>query len=237
MVIKQRELLEQSPSSARTPSISFTPLQNPPLLPEARPTKFVVSLPHRLLETGPMQWLNQPPAWQAHDDRLRVVTGSKTDFWRVTHYGFIRDNGHFYYEERASDFTVQVKIDGKYEALYDQAGVMIRLDAANWIKSGIEYTDGLPHFSAVVTREFSDWSVLPASSTGPVWLRLTKLGAAIRIQYSTDGRLFKMLRLAYFPESTHTQVGLMCCSPEREGFEAEFSELRIGEPIRTSLHD
>jgi uncharacterized protein len=184
-----------------------------------------------------MTWLNEPPTWQYDTNGLRVVTGPNTDFWRVTHYGFVRDNGHFYYEERTGDFTIEAKIDAKYEALYDQAGVMIRLDAANWIKAGVEYTDGLPHFSVVVTRDFSDWSVLPSNSTGPVWFRLTKLGAAIRIQYSTDGQSFRMLRLAYFPESTRAQVGAMCCSPEREGFEVQFSDLRIGEPIRTRLHE
>jgi uncharacterized protein len=183
-----------------------------------------------------MHWLNEPPTWQKNNDRLRVVTGPNTDFWRVTHYGFIRDNGHFYYEERAGDFTIQVKIEAIYEALYDQAGVMIRLDAANWIKAGVEYTDGSPHFSAVVTREFSDWSVLPATLTGPTWFRLTKLGSAIRIQYSADGLSFSMLRLAYFPEASPTQVGLMCCSPEREGFEVEFSELNISDAVRTGLH-
>ena len=184
-----------------------------------------------------MPWLNEPPIWNIDSNRLRVVTGPKTDFWRVTHYGFIRDNGHFYYEERTGNFTVQVKIDAKYEALYDQAGVMIRLDPANWIKAGVEYTDGSPHFSAVVTREFFDWSVLPASSPGPVWFRLTKLGSAIRIQYSTDGLSFRMLRLAYFPDAGSAKVGLMCCSPEREGFEAEFSAYSIGEPIMTALHE
>ncbi len=183
-----------------------------------------------------MQWLNEPPVWKADDDRLRVVSGAKTDFWRVTHYGFVRDNGHFYYEQRAGDLTVQVKIEAKYEALYDQAGIMVRLDSANWIKTGVEYMDGLPHFSAVVTREFSDWSVLPADSPGPVWLRLTRLGSAIRIQYSVDGLSFPMLRLAYFPEASGSQVGLMCCSPEREGFEVEFSEFRIGDPITQGLH-
>ena len=184
-----------------------------------------------------MEWLNEPPVWRADHERLHVVTGPNTDFWRVTHYGFVRDNGHFYYEERTGDFTIQVKIDAKYDALYDQAGVMIRLDPANWIKAGVEYTDGLRHFSAVVTRDFSDWSVLPADSTGPVWLRLTKIGSAIRIQYSMDGISFPMLRLAYFPEERHIQAGLMCCSPEREGFEVEFSEFRIGEAITTGLHE
>src|SRR5260221_628087 len=94
-----------------------------------------------------MQWLNEPPVWKADDGRLRVVSGAKTDFWRITHYGFVRDNGHFYYEQKTGDFTAQVKIEAKYEALYDQAGIMIRSNAANWIKAGIEYTEGLPHFS------------------------------------------------------------------------------------------
>lgn len=190
-----------------------------------------------VLETGFMQWLNEPPVWQADGGRLRVVTGPRTDFWRVTHYGFVRDNGHFYHEQRTGDFAIQVKIEAKYEALYDQAGVMIRLNPANWIKAGVEYTDGLPHFSAVVTREFSDWSVLPADPAGPTWLQLTKLGSAIRIQYSQDGLSFPMLRLAYFPEASHTQVGLMCCSPEREGFAVEFSAFRISEPSTKALHD
>ena len=114
---------------------------------------------------------------------------------------------------------------------------MIRLDAANWIKTGVEYTDGIPHLSAVVTRDFSDWSVLPAPWLGAVWFRLTKISAAIRIQYSEDGVSFRMLRLAYFPDTGPTQVGLMCCSPERAGFEAEFSAYSIGEPITTGLHE
>src|ERR1700745_4437319 len=120
-----------------------------------------------------MPWLNEPPIWNIDSDRLRVVTGPKTDFWRVTHYGFIRDNGHFYYEERTGDFTIQVKIDAKYQALYDQAGVMIRLDAANWIKAGVEYTDGSPHLSAVVTREFLVLLVLLASSLCAGWFRVS----------------------------------------------------------------
>jgi uncharacterized protein len=79
--------------------------------------------------------------------------------------------------------------------------------------------------------------VLPASSPGPVWFRLTKLSSAIRIQYSTDGLSFRMLRLAYFPDTGSAQVGLMCCSPEREGFEVDFSAFSIGEPIMTALHE
>ena len=42
-----------------------------------------------------MDWLNEPPDWAEADGTLTVVTGDRTDFWRKTHYGFIRDDGHF----------------------------------------------------------------------------------------------------------------------------------------------
>ena len=39
-----------------------------------------------------MEWLNEPPEWSEADGTLTVATGDRTDFWRKTHYGFIRDN-------------------------------------------------------------------------------------------------------------------------------------------------
>jgi hypothetical protein len=44
-----------------------------------------------------MHWLNVPAHWQARDDELLVTADPRTDFWRTTHYGFIRDGGHFYH--------------------------------------------------------------------------------------------------------------------------------------------
>ena len=41
-----------------------------------------------------MEWLNEPPEWSEADGTLTVATGDRTDFWRKTHYGFIRDDGH-----------------------------------------------------------------------------------------------------------------------------------------------
>lgn len=44
-----------------------------------------------------MQWYNKPSAWTPNNNFIKITTGAKTDFWRQTHYKFIRDNGHFYY--------------------------------------------------------------------------------------------------------------------------------------------
>ena len=70
-----------------------------------------------------MQWLNEPACWSSFSNQIIVNTLPKTDFWRVTHYGFIRDNGHFYFERINTDFIVEVEIRGSYKDLYDQAGI------------------------------------------------------------------------------------------------------------------
>lgn len=41
-------------------------------------------------EDALMQWLNEPPNWQQIGDLSIVKTAPKTDFWRITHYDFIR---------------------------------------------------------------------------------------------------------------------------------------------------
>ena len=66
----------------------------------------------------------------------------------------------------------------------------------------------------------------------------TRHAEAIRIQYldSTDGH-WKPVRLAYFPISKSVDVGMMCCSPQREGFEVTFSDFSVGPPIARDLHD
>src|ERR1700723_2791293 len=106
----------------------------------------------------PFTWLNPPSHWQHVEGALIVTTDDRTDFWRKTEYGFIRDNGHFAYGTVADDFSVEVTFTGKYRTLYDQAGLMIRLDAERWIKTGIEFVDESMNFSTVVTQGTSDWS-------------------------------------------------------------------------------
>jgi regulation of enolase protein 1 (concanavalin A-like superfamily) len=137
------------------------------------------------------------------------------------------------------DFTASATVSGRYEALYDQAGLMLRLDAANWIKCGIEFTDGLMHFSVVVTRGVSDWSVIPlhgVSPDDPLSVRLTRHDDAVRVQFRFGESPWQMARLCPFPAGD-AFVGVTACSPEREGFEAVFSGLVVGPPIARALHD
>ena len=185
-----------------------------------------------------MHWRNEPPLWSWQDDVLTLTTGNETDFWRETHYGFIHDDGHHFCRSVEGDFTASVRFTSHYEALYDQAGLMIRQDDRNWIKAGIEFTDGLAHLSVVVTRDFSDWSVTALETIPPeMGLRVSRHGDAVRVEYALDGQTWRMLRLAYLRPGGAVDVGPMACSPTRSGFVAEFRDLAIGEPISKDLHN
>jgi len=183
-------------------------------------------------------WLNPPETWSADGAQLRVTTDEKTDFWRKTQYGFIRDSGHFFGTEIAGDFTAQLHVAAQYSALYDQAGMMVRIDEQNWIKCGVEFSDGQLLLSTVLTLDKSDWAVgiAPAMADG-FWLRVTVEQGVIRVQYSTDGKLWPLLRLAPFPVAPRYRVGPMCCTPERGGLEVVFSQFSTGPALQKALHD
>lgn len=175
-----------------------------------------------------MQWLNEPKRWQVEAGAIRIHADPNTDFWRKTHYGFIRDNGHFYYETVRGDFTASVKVTGVYRDLYDQAGLMVRLDAEHWLKAGIEYVHGQQFVSAVVTNDFSDWSVAPLPQNPPsIWLRLIRKAEAVEIFYSPDGAEYTLLRIAYLLPGDEARVGVMCAAPDGGGFDALFEAFTV----------
>ncbi|GAB4198075.1 MAG: DUF1349 domain-containing protein [Roseiflexaceae bacterium] len=170
-----------------------------------------------------MQWHNEPARWSAQDTTLAVTADPRTDFWRKTHYGFIRDNGHLFYQEVEGDFVCEVVVCGAYATLYDQAGLMVRADETTWLKCGIEYVEGVQYASAVVTRDFSDWSVAPLDGTPEALrLRITRQGGSIEIAYDPDGMGERLLRVAYLSESPRLLVGPMCAAPQGDGFEVRF---------------
>lgn len=183
-------------------------------------------------------WLNEPSQWSGDTRRLALRTEANTDFWRRTFYGFERDSGHAYLAPVKGDFTASAIVLGRYETLYDQAGLMLRVDETNWIKCGIEYTDGLMHFSVVVTRGVSDWSVIPlhgVSPDDPLSVRLTRHADAVRVQFRFGQAGWQMARLCPFL-ADDAAVGVMACSPERAGFAATFCDIAIGPPIARTLH-
>ncbi|MDX7992144.1 DUF1349 domain-containing protein [Xenorhabdus sp. Reich] len=191
------------------------------------------------------QWLNEPNSWQSQEGELHVTTDNKTDFWRDTWYGFQRHSGHVFGGyvddfQLEGGFTVQFCIEGQFEQLYDQAGIMVLVDEQHWLKAGVEHSDGQATIGSVLTNGGSDWAMgLFPGNPDKFWLRLTYGDGAIRLQYSIDGVTWPLLRLSPFVVSDQQRIfiGAMCCSPEREGLQVKFSDFRLTSPMKKHLHD
>ena len=195
--------------------------------------------PERVLGRPDGRWLNAPGRWTtAPEDELSLVTDAGTDFWRETHYGFTRDSGHFLGFATPDAFTAQLRIRAAYETLYDQAGLMVRLDERRWVKAGIELSDGHAMLSSVLTDGRSDWATSPyGQDARDVWVRATVAAGVLRLQVSADGQSWPLVRLAPFPVASSYWVGPMACTPERGGLVARFSDFSITPPLGKDLHD
>ncbi|RRO18345.1 DUF1349 domain-containing protein [Saccharopolyspora rhizosphaerae] len=186
-----------------------------------------------LFERSGWEWLNEPANWLSYAG-VTITSDERTDFWRTTHYGFTRDTGHALLQPVGAQFRMRTRFFGDYREQHDQAGLMLRLDESNWIKTGIEYVDGEQYLSAVVTRDFSDWSVLPVSAVcgeaESVTIEVERFEDAVHIRYAAeDGEPVHTLRTAYFPPDVAAHAGPMCASPDGAGFPVRFATLTLEE--------
>ncbi|CAJ1950544.1 unnamed protein product [Cylindrotheca closterium] len=109
--------------------------------------------------------------WKVEGDKLLIAPKAKQDFWRKTYYEpiLVKDDGSFLYHivpEKDLPATIETSFSLTPKAQFDQAGIIIRLDADHWIKTGIEVVDEQARLSCVVTNGFSDWSTQHVSEPG-----------------------------------------------------------------------
>ena len=160
-----------------------------------------------------MNWLNEPQQWEIKDGKTLVMdVPAKTDFWRISHYGFTVDDGPFYY----------------YVTTFDQMGLMLRIDHENWIKAGVEYVDGKQNVSAVVTHRTSDWSVVQLpDAPRSIWIKAVRRLDAVEIFFSRDDKEYIMIRTCWLQDNCPVMVGLMGACPDGKGFTATFEEFKV----------
>ena len=175
-----------------------------------------------------MNWFNEPESWEIKEGKLIMDVTPKSDYWRISHYGFTVDDAPFYYAEYGGEFEAKVKIKGDYKVRFDQAGMMIRLDHQNYIKTGIEFVDGKYNLSTVVTHGTSDWSVIALDRpVDHIWIKAVRRLDAVEIFYSFDDKEYKMMRNAWVEANHPVKVGMFSACPDGEGFKVTFSDFKV----------
>lgn len=175
-----------------------------------------------------MNWFNEPSRWEISGKTLTMDVTPKSDYWRISHYGFTVDDAPFYYTEYGGEFEAKVKISGDYKVRFDQAGMMIRIDHENYIKTGIEFVDGKYNLSTVVTHHTSDWSVISLDKPVEyIWIKAVRRLDAIEIFYSFDDKEYIMMRNAWMAANCPVKIGMFAACPDGEGFKATFSDFKV----------
>lgn len=175
-----------------------------------------------------MNWFNEPDNWQINRGTLTMDVTPKSDYWRISHYGFTVDDAPFYNAEYGGEFEAKVKIYGDYRARFDQSGMMIRLDHENYIKTGIEFVDGKYNLSTVVTHKTSDWSVIALDRPIEyIWIKAVRRLDAIEVFYSFDDKEYHMMRNAWIEANHPVKIGMFAACPDGKGFKASFSNFKV----------
>lgn len=177
-------------------------------------------------------WFNEPASF-AIGNGLEIVTKAETDFWQSTHYGFRRDDGHCLLTTLEGDFSLATHAEFEPRSRYDQCGLMIRIDAENWIKASTEYeSEDCSRLGSVVTNlGYSDWATqdIP-SSRREMWYRISKNGQDFLIENSHDGEVWVQQRIAHLHRpALRVQAGVYACSPIGRNFHCRFSLLTVAQ--------
>ncbi len=175
-----------------------------------------------------MNWFNEPSAWSIKGNTLTMDVTPNSDYWRISHYGFTVDDAPFYYAEYGGEFEAKVKIMGDYKVRFDQAGMMIRIDHENYIKTGIEFVDGKYNLSTVVTHRTSDWSVIALDQpVKELWIKAVRRMDAVEIFYSFDDKTYSLMRNCWMEANRPVKIGMFAASPDGDGFKASFSDFKV----------
>ena len=185
-----------------------------------------------------LAWYCQPSRWCIEAGRLVIEPDAKTDYWQRTHYGFSVDNGPFLHAQVDGDFVITTQVHLYPQHQYDQAGLMVRIDAEHWIRTSVEYEiDGPSKLGAVVTHGgYSDWSTQDCPDgvseisfrvrrTGDDYVVESMLHAGAR---DADGH-WVQIRMAHMHNVSSGPVlcGLYACCPIDQGFRADYEYLTI----------
>jgi len=182
-------------------------------------------------------WTTEPEHIAFDADAVVVTAVESSDAWRTTSYGFVRDTAHAALTPVGARWGLEVSFVLDYTGQFDQAGIFVRVSDTEWVKAGVEYSDGVPQVGAVVTHNTSDWSVAPV----PEWqgrevtTRVSRDGDALTIRARVEDEPWRLVRVAYLDPAADASAGLYCCAPSRAGLSVKFTRVTLGEPD-ASLH-
>lgn len=140
----------------------------------------------------------------------------------------------------SGDFRLSARVRVDFAAIYDAGCLLLYGGPRNWAK--LAYERSPQHTGmvvSVVTRDVSDDAngfVVPDGA--PLWLRVSRVGAAWAFHASTDGSWWHFVRHFRLEAADEPlRVGLEAQSPTGSGCTVEFDRLHFEEGRPADLRD
>ncbi len=180
-----------------------------------------------------MNWTRAPKAFCLDGEEITITTEPHTDLWQRTYYHFRNDNAPILQmetEEKFFSFVVKTDFSRSHHR-FDQCGIVLYLDAENWLKASVEYeNEQFQHLGSVVTNHgYSDWATtaIPAE-VKTMWYRLSRREDDYCVECSYDGERFSQMRVCHLWEGAgKIRFGIYACSPEDSSFTASFTDFAV----------
>ncbi|WP_100448487.1 DUF1349 domain-containing protein [Glycomyces xiaoerkulensis] len=177
-------------------------------------------------------WTTLPAAAKEADGRLEVTAVEGSDAWRHTCYGIVHGSEHALLEDWDREHAVEVALTADFSEQFDQAGLFISVGDEHWIKTGLEFADGVLQVGAVVTDGNSDWSSAPVPEWAgrEVTVRASRVADSVIVRAKADDEPWRLVRLAPLDPAAEAKAGPFCCAPARAGLTVSFGSWRLTEP-------
>ena len=185
-------------------------------------------------------WMNEPVQWHDAGGVLTITTSTETDLWGDCFEGVPRNSAHMYGTEVEGDFQVEVRVQGDFKTQYDQVGLILYQDEANWMKFGVELMDGnwnnmfpYPPRAGVLNAAYCrhgwpEWCVIPYDpEMSAWWLRVRRHGPSVICSFSPDGRTFHLMKMCSFPDASTLFVARYAGSPISGGYTARLDNYQL----------
>ncbi|WP_158299927.1 DUF1349 domain-containing protein [Glycomyces paridis] len=144
---------------------------------------------------------------------------TKTTLSRTAGGDHQTDHVYIYGLELDGDGEIAMRLRPEHRHQHAEASLAIRVDEANWVRTGAEYLGGQHLVSTVTTRDHTDWSLSPVDTeSDEIWLRLIRSGGTITVAHADDGVDYTTIASTYLPGGVPALAGIAGSRPVSESF-------------------
>lgn len=177
---------------------------------------------------GELEWRVQPKDWSLDgDEGLSITADGMTDLFIDPGTGSVTDNAPVaLFTPPQGSFILSARVEPGFASTFDAGVLHVWIRGDLWAKLCYERSpQGEPTVVSVVTCGVSDDCNSVVVPGGSVFLRVSHLERATAFHYSTDGRVWKLVR--YFSLGSHTGIraGFSSQSPTGPGCRSVFSRI------------